>query len=280
MIVDSHCHAGRGDLLTAPWNTDAPIESYMRRALRAEIERTVVFPAFNRDYSVANRDLAKIVARWHPRLIGFAMVNAKSDEGRVREMVHEAVMRLKLRGLKIHGHEAMPTREVCEAAQSYRLPVIVDVAGKAHVIDMFAPQYPNVNFIIAHLGSFADDWRSHERVIEQMVRYPNVYGDTSGVRRFDYLVQAVRRAGASKLIFGSDGPWLHPGLELQKIKLLGLSSKEESLVLGGNICRLIMRSDKNSSASMIQQRARGFELDFLGSMRPTPPPEDFYVKRF
>ena len=72
-----------------------------------------------------------------------------------------------------------------------------------------------------------------------MVRYPNVYADTSGVRRFDYIVQAVRRAGARKLLFGSDGPWLHPGLELHKIRLLGLAPEEQALILGGNAQRLI-----------------------------------------
>ena len=242
MIIDFHCHAGRGDLLTAPWNTTAPMESYLRRARRAGIARTVVFPAFHTDYGTANRELARIVARWRPRLIGFAMVNAKSDAGRIREMVREAVTRHGCRGLKVHGHEAMPTREVCEAAREFNLPIIVDVAGKAHVIDMFASEYPQVRFVIAHLGSFADDWRAHERVIEQMVRYPNVMADTSGVRRFDYLVRAVARAGPRRVIFGSDGPWLHPGLELQKIRLLGLSRRDEALVLGGNARRLLSAS--------------------------------------
>ena len=259
MIIDCHCHAGRGDVMTAPWNTDAPLETYFRRAGYAGIEHTVVFPAFHTDYSEANRELAGIVARWHPRLIGFAMVNAKSDAGRVHEMLHEAVIRLNLKGLKIHGFEAMPTREVCEAAQAFNLPMIVDVAGKAHVIDMFAPQYPDVNFIIPHLGSFADDWRAHERVIEQLARYPNVYSDTSGVRRFDYLVQAVRRAGAGKLIFGSDGPWLHPGLELHKIKLLGWPPKEEALILGGNAYRLIFSREAGRSRSFVQKRKRKHE---------------------
>jgi hypothetical protein len=249
MIIDCHCHAGRGDLLTAPWNTDAPIEAYLRRARRAGIERTVVFPAFHTDYVTANRDLARVVARWRPRLIGFAMVNAKSDAGRVREMVREAVVHHGFHGLKVHGHEAMPTREVCEAAREFRLPVIVDVAGKAHVIDMFAPQYPEVHFIIAHLGSFADDWRAHERVIEQMVRYPNVLADTSGVRRFDYLLRALQRAGPRKLLFGSDGPWLHPGLELLKIRLLGLPRDAEALVLGGNAHRLILGSSRRMPAA-------------------------------
>jgi hypothetical protein len=208
MIIDFHCHAGRGDQLTAPWNTTAPLKDYLRRARRAGIERTVVFPAFHTDYRRANRELAGIVARWRPRLIGFAMVNARGDAGRVRDVVNEAVTRFGFRGLKIHGHEGMPTREVCEAAREFNLPVIVDVAGKAHVIDMFAPQYPEVRFIIAHLGSFADDWRAHERVVEQIVRYPNVLADTSGVRRFDYLVQPVQGNSCSaRMDRGCIPPW-------------------------------------------------------------------------
>jgi predicted TIM-barrel fold metal-dependent hydrolase len=246
MIIDFHCHAGRGDLLTAPWNTIAPMGAYLRRARRAGIDRTVVFPAFHTDYTTANRELARIVARWRPRLIGFAMVNADRDAGRIRAMVREAVTRLGFRGVKVHGHEAMPTREVCDAAREFGVPLIVDVAGRAHVIDMFAPEYPDVRFVIAHLGSFADDWRAHERVVEQMVRYPNVFADTSGVRRFDYLVQAVTRAGAKKLVFGSDGPWLHPGLELAKIRLLGMPGSSESLVLGGNARRLLSRVNTKS----------------------------------
>lgn len=56
------------------------------------------------------------------------------------------------------------------------------------------------------------------RVIDLLVRFPNVYADSSGVRRFDYLQQAIERGGAHKVLFGSDGPWLHPALELYKIK--------------------------------------------------------------
>ena len=104
---------------------------------------------------------------------------------------------------------------------------------------MLASQFPSVNFIIAHLGSFRDDWKAQQQVVDQLVRYPNVYADTSGVRRFDYIVQAARRAGARKLLFGSDGPWLHPGLELHKIRLLGMPPRHKALVLGGNALRLL-----------------------------------------
>jgi predicted TIM-barrel fold metal-dependent hydrolase len=239
MIIDCHCHAGKGDTMTAPWNTDAPLDKYLRRARAVGIIRTVVFPLFHSDYAEANLQVARIVAKNPSRLIGFAFVHPLRDAGRVFSMISEAVLRWGFRGMKVHGFEGMPTREVCEAAKRLQIPMLVDVGGQAHVIDLFAQQYPDVNFIIPHLGSFADDWRAHERVVEQLARYPNVYADTSGVRRFDYIVEAVKRAGPHKLLFGSDGPWLHPGLELHKIRLLGLPPEEEALVLSGNALRLM-----------------------------------------
>src|SRR5260370_30040676 len=141
--------------------------------------------------------------------------------------------------MKGQGSVGMPICEGWEAAGTYRLPVLVDVVGQAAVVEMLASQYPDVNFIIPHLGSFRDDWKAHQQVVDQLVRYRNVYADTSGVRRFDYIVEAVRRAGPRKLLFGSDGPWLHPGVELHKIRLLGLRSQDEALVVGRNALRLM-----------------------------------------
>lgn len=239
MIIDCHCHAGKGDLLTAPWNTSAPLDAYLRRARAAGIGRTIVFPAFHTDYAEANEKLAEIVARYPRRLIGFAFVHARRDAGRVGEMVARAVKRPGFRGIKIHGFDAMPTREVCQAARRFGIPILVDVGGKTQVVEMFASEFPDVNFIVPHLGSFAGDWKAHQQLIDQLVRFPNVYGDTSSVRHFDYIVQAVKRAGARKILYGSDGPWLHPGVEIHKIRLLGLPKAAEALVLGENAIRLI-----------------------------------------
>jgi predicted TIM-barrel fold metal-dependent hydrolase len=241
MIIDCHCHAGKGDRLTAPWNTDAPIEPYLRRARAAGIDRTVVFPAFHSDYAEANASLARIVARYPGRLIGLAFVHAARDAGRVFELVGRAVTRYRFRGMKVHGFDAMPTREICDAARRFGVPLLVDVVGQPQVVEMFAPEYPDVDFIIPHLGSFADDWKAQQQVCDQLVRFRNVYADTAGVRRFDYIVQAIKRAGPRKLLFGSDGPWLHPGLELHKIRLLGLPPHAEALILGGNALRLLRR---------------------------------------
>ncbi|MBI5668073.1 MAG: amidohydrolase family protein [Chloroflexi bacterium] len=241
MIVDCHCHAGSGDLMTDPWNTDAPLEQHLRRARAVGIRRTVVFAPFHSDYAVANAEVARIVAGHPGELIGFAFVHAQRDAGRIAAMVERAVLRWRFRGIKVHGKDGLPGREICEVAARFRIPVLVDVIGRAHVVEMLASRYPQVDFIIPHLGSFGDDWKAQQMVCDQLVRYPNVYADTSGVRRFDYIVQAVERAGARKVLFGSDGPWLHPGVELYKIRALELPPAQEALILGGNICRLLRK---------------------------------------
>lgn len=242
MIIDSHCHAGKGDKMTAPWNT-ALIEPYLRRARAAGIDKAVVVaPPLHGNYAQANAQVARIVARHPGRLIGFVFVHARRDAGGIFSMVKHATSRWGFRGIKVHGFEAMPSREVCETARAFRLPILVDVISRPEVVDMFAPEYPDVNFIIAHLGSFTDNWKAHEQVTFQLARYANVYADTSGVRQFDYLVKAIKRAGPRKLLFGSDGPWLHPGVELHKVRMLGLSAEDEALVLGGNALRLLRRA--------------------------------------
>jgi predicted TIM-barrel fold metal-dependent hydrolase len=258
MIVDCHCHAGKGDRMTAPWNTVAPLKSYLRRARAAGIHKTIVIPPFHSNYDQANAELGRLIGQHPKRLVGFAFVHAKRDAGRIFEMVGRAFKEWRCRGIKVHGFDAMPTREVCEAARKFRLPMLVDVVSRPEVVDMLAPQYPDVNFIIPHLGSFTDDWKAHQQVIYQLARYPNVYADTSAVRQFDYLVQAIRRAGPRKLLFGSDGPWTHPGLELHKIRLLGLPPDQQAMILGGNALRLLRRqAGVGQGAAKISHTERG-----------------------
>jgi predicted TIM-barrel fold metal-dependent hydrolase len=264
MIIDAHCHAGEGDGLTGPWDTRARLAPYLRRAAAAGIARTVVFAPIHSDYRAANRRVAAIVHRFHSRLIGFAFVHPERDCGRITPMVREAVERYGFRGIKVHRRDAPLTREVCETARQFRLPVLYDPLGDAHPVSLVAREYPDVDFIIPHLGSFGDDWQAHETVIDLMVRLPNVYGDTAGVRRFDYLVEAARRAGSAKIIFGSDGPFLHPDLEVRKIRLLTPSPADQAAILGGNISRLLARTcrprDGFSAPGSVQWRQSAYRL--------------------
>jgi hypothetical protein len=262
VIIDSHCHAGTGDGLTGPWDTSAHLGRYLRRAARAGIGHTVVFPVFTSDYRRANAEVARIAAARLGRLSTYAMVHPVADAGRVAAVVREAVAGSGACGIKVHRQDARISREICDTARALDLPVLYDVMGEHSIIELLATEYPSVSFIIPHLGSFGDDWRVQRRVIEDVVRHPNVHTDSSGIRRFDLLTEVVSRAGAHKVLFGTDGPWLHPGLELAKIRALGLPPAQEALVLGGNWLRLTARARARARA-----RSRSPDAAF-------PPPSD------
>lgn len=239
MIINCHCHAGTGDGFRGPWDTEAQIEPHLARARAAGIHKTVVFPVFNTDYAAANARLARLVRAYPDELIGFAAVNPRRDAGRAATMIRRAVEDYGFSGLKIHGFDSFPTRQVCDTARRYGIPVLVDVVRRVAAVEMLAEQYPDLNFIVPHMGGFKDDWMTHMAVIDQITRFPNVYGDTSGVRYWEILRRAVRRAGPHKLLFGSDGPLLHPAVELYKIRMLGLPHEHERLITGANAAHLL-----------------------------------------
>ena len=118
--------------MTGPWDTTAPLGSYLRRAARAGIDRTVLLPAFHSNYREANRRLARIVAGRPAQFVGYAMVHPVRDAGRVAELVREAVEGYGFCGIKVHRNDARITREICEVARAFSLPVLYDVMGEAY----------------------------------------------------------------------------------------------------------------------------------------------------
>ncbi len=245
-IIDAHCHYGPGDGFTGPWNARADIRKYEEWAREAGIDHTVIFPAFHTDYAYANRLVAKKVQSNPRRWSGFAFVHARRDAGRVRSMIRTAVKEYGFKGIKVHRYDAPLSREICQVARQFKLPVLYDVMGKVNTIDLFAREYPEVKFIIPHLGSFADDWDAQLSFIPLLARHGNVFTDTSGVRRFDLLRMALEEAGPHKILFGSDGPWLHPGVELEKVFALNLSDQDLRLILSQNFITLTQASKAGS----------------------------------
>jgi uncharacterized protein len=247
LIIDAHCHAGPGDGFTGPWDTSAPLEAHAQRAERAGIAHTLIWPAFHTDYTQANAAVARIAAQNQARYSPVVFVHAGRERGRIAALVEHAVRTARVRGIKCHRYDARISREICDAARSLRLPIVYDPMGEGDSVELFAGEYPDVTFIIPHLCSFGDDWRAQRSFLDILARFPNVFTDTSGVRRFDLLIDAVRRAGPAKVLFGSDGPWLHPGVELAKVREmiaeLRLSPAHASLLLSGNAIRLFRLHD-------------------------------------
>ena len=236
-VVDSHVHVGTAGVPLGPSDPESSFDLWRTRAAAVGIHRAVLMAAPVGSYASANRAVARLAGQEPGKWLWYVFVNAAADQGRIGEIV-AAAHASGACGIKVHWSDGLATDEVALAASRFSLPVLFDPGGDVECVVHLAVRHPRVPWIVPHLSSFADDWRAQKLLIGNLVRLPNLFTDTSGVRYFDLLEEAIARAGAHKVLYGSDGPYLHPAPELAKILALRLTPDDRALVLGGNVLRL------------------------------------------
>jgi len=241
-VIDVHGHAGKGlnfakgDPVADPWTTFNDPKWVLQQAEEAGINQSVIFPINNNTFEKANEEIAGYVRQYPRRLIGFAKHDPKSEAGKIRKLLTREVRELGLKGLKLH---AVPTPEILDVVAELDIPILMHPPTVGDCLEVVRT-HPRINFILAHLGSFASrNWRDHLLAIDAGKRFPNLHLDTSGVLFFRYLERAAKELPAEKLLFGSDTPLVDARVELAKIRLLKLPREKEDKVLGGNARRLL-----------------------------------------
>ena len=90
-------------------------------------------------------------------------------------------------------------------AAEYDLPIVSHTGGceEARAVHLYhaAKRHPELNFVMVHMDLGTDN----REAIEMLGKLPNLYGDTTWVSVCS-TVEAVRRWGSGKLLFGSDNP--------------------------------------------------------------------------
>ncbi len=157
----------------------------------------------------------------------------------------EKNFKMGFRGLKLSpmSHQfSFASRSIADLSAccgEYGFPVYTHVvfspgASTARLIKL-ARQFPKTNFVAGHMGFGPADVDALQAAAE----LDNFYLETS-TGSFLHIQEAVRKAGAGKLIFGSEYPLSHPQVELQKILLLDLSDAARDKILSENI-RVLLR---------------------------------------
>jgi predicted TIM-barrel fold metal-dependent hydrolase len=122
-----------------------------------------------------------------------------------------------------------------------------------HAVDL---EFPRVNFVIPHFG--AGYFRETLMLCDLC---PNVYMDTSSSNSWvrylpgrldlkDVFQQALEVAGPHRLLFGSDSSFFPRGwhaqilqAQMQALYAIEISAEHASLILGGNLQRLLARPE-------------------------------------
>ena len=90
-------------------------------------------------------------------------------------------------------------------AAEYSLPIVSHTGGceEARSVHLYnaAERHPELNFVMVHMDLGTDN----REALDLLGRLPNLYGDTTWVP-ISTIVEAVRRWGSGKILFGSDNP--------------------------------------------------------------------------
>jgi hypothetical protein len=244
MICDSHAHLKHGD--TA--HTEYSAEAIVRTMDAVGIDKSVVF-AMSTTTKRSIEMAEQAVAEFPDRLLPYVYA-LPSYERPVYQELEEALAKRGFRGIKIHAGECSLAEyiidPVLELAGRYQAPCLIDLLGWHGVAESLARRFPQTKIIIAHLGRYlCTDEQLLDRFIGLGEKHENVYLDVSGVVMLGKIKEAVARLGASKLIWGTDGPHKAPDtvsfarLEMAKMRIAGLDRQAEQELLGGSIARLL-----------------------------------------
>lgn len=241
MIIDSHTHV---DLVEA-WGWMDPPETIIELMDEAGIEKSIIMTY--RD-AVAPDDpailyLYQAIQKYPQRLIGYARVNPNAPLA--IETLDQAMVDFGFKGLKLHPVSyvgfpyAQATVQLMHRAAQYHAPVLFhtgdEVLAFPEQVAEAARQCPEALVILAHLGGYYH----YEAAIQAGKDLPNILIDTSAIPYPAMIRKAIDALGAERVLFASDGPGCLPKLEVEKVHLAGLTSREEELVFSGNIQRIL-----------------------------------------
>lgn len=220
MIIDSHAHIGK--ILNFDMDEETLLESMdiynidfslISNGEAAEVDHYQnTIPAENQFGQIElNERLLKLVER-NKRKLGALLWVKPITEGCTAEF-EELIEnnRELIYGIKVHPYHsklAFNSEEVdkyIQLARKYDLPVVTHTAGdyesSPELVYEVALKYPDVNFVMVHMGLGTDN----EKAIELISKLPNLYGDTTWVLP-EKGMKAIEVCGIDKIMFGSDNP--------------------------------------------------------------------------
>ena len=116
-----------------------------------------------------------------------------------------------IKAIKLHPYHSKtsPVDEKCipylELANRYGLPVVAHTGTSEYDTPQklyeAALMYPNIDFVMVHMGLGSDN----SLALDLLGKADNLYGDTAWVPTAT-TIEAIRRYGSHKMIFGTDAP--------------------------------------------------------------------------
>lgn len=234
-VIDTHVHLGT---FGYPFHVAITADELVSLMDAYEVEAALCS-------SPDNKLVAEAVQRYPGRILGLAWLNPYSPTAarELRTWVEEC----GFRGLKLHPllHSFLPADPAVHplVEEATRLGVAVYIHSGHPPFSLpwsigeLAEKFPGTTFVMYHMG------HGHGVYIQAAIdvarRLPNVWLETSGMPMHTKIKEAVDSVGETRVVYGSDIPFHHPSVEMQRVRVAGLSEAQLQRVFYTNAATLL-----------------------------------------
>ncbi|MFV2068149.1 MAG: amidohydrolase family protein [Pirellulales bacterium] len=241
MIIDAHVHVGTSLF----FHMDADEAFLIRQADLAGFDRLFLteLDALFYDMRAGNDALAKRVANYPDRLLGYGSVPTPRLGARAVEEVRRCHEQYGFQGLKIYSHPEASIAEpgtlpLLEAAAEYGMPVLAHTTPDE--CDYLMRHVPETRLLMAHMGGHPYAFGDWHRAVAVAKKHANLLLDTASSQIDNGMIEwAVAELGPEKILFGTDMPLLDPHTQLAKVSGADISDQAKARILGGNLAELL-----------------------------------------
>lgn len=237
--IDAHAHIGS----FGGWaGVEADADVLINNMEEYEIEKTVLCssgPEFNEDTRLT-------FEKYPDKFIPLAYLNPLEKNEESQRKIDYYIDKCGFRGIKLNPlknayvADTEALNPIMEEAEKRNLPVFIHCGHPPYSlpwsIAFLAERFPRVKVVMIHMG------HGHGVYIDGSIkmarRFSNLYLEMSGMPMGSKIKEAYEAVGCNRIMFGTDTPFHHPSVEIQKVLTCGLNEKEQENVFYNNVLRL------------------------------------------
>ena len=209
--IDAHAHLG----YIGGWaNVKMDVDELISLMDTYEIETTMICV-------LDNEEAYKAMQKYPGRIEGCVYVNPLETNclDLIDQYVKLGFKAIKLQPLR-HAYcaDSEIVDPVLDKAEEYGIPVCIHSGHPPYSlpwqIGLLAERHPNCKVLMIHMGHGHGVYI--DAALKMARRYPNIYLEMSGMPMHTKIKEAYDTVGHDRILFGTDGPFHHPTVEMQK----------------------------------------------------------------
>lgn len=237
--IDAHCHVGQ----FGGWaGFGISAESLIANMDEYEIEKTVLCSADEN----TNENTLEAFKKYPGRFLPLVYLNP-FDGKKALDLMKHYVNDYGFRGVKLNPLKQAYVADseiadpIMNMAEELKLPVFIHSGHPPYSlpwsIALLAERHPNVKTVMIHMGHGHGVYI--DAALKMAKRHPNIILEMSGMPMSVKIKEAYDAVGHDRIMFGTDMPFHHPSVEIQKVLTSGASEKELEDIFYNNAAKLM-----------------------------------------